>query len=444
MGAAELGAVKGWDVFLSEGGKLSDAAKNRLRELGAGWEEGGHSEARISEADLAVKSPGIPQTALVVAFCKAKNIEIIGEIEFAYRYLPEETGIIAITGSNGKTTTASLVYALMEAENFDVALRGNIGDSFAADVAQYPRKHYVLEVSSFQLEDVVTFRPDIAVLLNINNNHLNRYAYDIRKYAAAKFNIVKNQTADDFFIYDMESEALTAQLAETRVAARKLGFAYDYQPGASAWIEETQIIINMSDTQSDNNKKFGIPLDELKLKGKHNAKNAMASGITGRLREIRNERIRKVMTDFENLDHRMEYFAEHDGVHFINDSKATNVNATFYALDSLKGKVVWIAGGVDKGNDYGLALELAREKVKALVLIGKDRDNLAQAFGEIVPECLNADSLEEAVRMASERAESGETVLLSPACASFDMFEDYIHRGNAYKQAVNEWIAESV
>lgn len=442
MGAAELGAAKGWDVFMSEAGNLSESAKHRLRELGAAWEENGHTETGLSGAELVIKSPGIPQTALVVERCKAQNIEIIGEIEFAYRYLPEETKIVAVTGSNGKTTTASLIYALMRAENFDVALCGNIGDSFAANVAIRPRKHYVLETSSFQLEDIVDFRPDIAVLLNINNNHLNRYDYDIKKYAAAKFNIVKNQTKNDCFIYDMDSETLVAEMPAYRIAARKFGFASEYAPGASAWIEETQIIINMSDTQSDNKKKFGIPLDELKLKGKHNAKNAMASGITGRLREIRNERIREVMSDFENLDHRNEYFAERDGVHFINDSKATNVNATFYALDSLKGKVVWIAGGVDKGNDYGMVIDLVKEKVKALIMIGKDWEKLQQAFGEIVPECKRAESIEEAVGMASGLAESGETVLLSPACASFDMFEDYIHRGNAFKEAVNAWIAE--
>jgi UDP-N-acetylmuramoylalanine--D-glutamate ligase len=385
---------------------------------------------------LIVKSPGIPQGVPILQQLREAGRPVIGEIEFAWQHCGGT--VIAITGSNGKTTTTRMIHEMMMADGRDAQLCGNIGASFAGIVARKTSHWYVVEVSSFQLEDISTFRPHIAVITNIYENHLNRYGSMVN-YAAAKMRILANQGPEDHLVYNLDSTYLTHFLAQQTYSATAWGFAYDYKPGAAAWIENSNLVIDMatnSKTRKNAKKKTKLPIEEMQAQGRHNRYNAMASGVTGNLVGLRKEAVKKSLTSFENSEHRLEELDPVTHVWFINDSKATNVNAVWFALDSRQGPIVWIAGGQDKGNDYGMLKDVVRQKVKAIVLLGEHIQPLREAFENEVPTMKQAHTMEEAVRTAYHLAEREETVMLSPACASFDLFESYEDRGDQFKAAV--------
>jgi len=392
------------------------------------WEEGGHTEARLFDASIVMKSPGIPDSAPLVQQLISKEIPVISEIEFASKYT--DAKIIGITGSNGKTTTTKWVYHILKSAGISVGMAGNVGDSFAKQVAEENVDWYVLELSSFQLDGIVDFRPDIAVLTNITPDHLNRYNYNIEEYIASKFRIVKNQTEEDFFIYDADDEIITKWLESHSVKAQKLPFSLQKKFEIGAYTEENNIKINIKNTQ------FIMPTSSLALEGKHNTKNAMAASTVANLLRIRKETIRQSMEDFQGVEHRLEKVLKINNVMYINDSKATNINATYYALDSVEGETVWIVGGEDKGNNYAELLPLVNEKVKAIICLGIDNSKIFEAFGNCVEIMVETQSMSEAVKMAYKIAERGNTVLLSPACASFDLFENYEDRGRQFKDAI--------
>ncbi len=444
VGAAILAQRLGVDCLVSEQGTIADGYRAELTQRGIPFEEGGHSLERLTQADLVIKSPGIPHKAEAVKHVLAKGIPLVSEIEFAARHTSSR--IIAVTGSNGKTTTTSLIYHMLRRAGLDAGLGGNIGRSFAALVAEAPHPLYVLEVSSFQLDDVDVFRPHIALLLNITENHLDRYQYNLSAYAAAKFNIGRRQTEADYFIYGLDSPVLMAELARytqhTPLHGQLLGFSRTEQAEAAAWIDRDALgndLISVSMNRDPRRKRapeLQVPTSEQKLKGKHNQYNSMASAIVGRVLEIRNEIVRESLTDFEGLEHRLEKVATVNGALYINDSKATSVNAAWYALESIESPMVWIVGGVDKGNDYGMLLELVKQKVKAVVMLGRDVTKIQTAFQGQVPTLRHALSMENAVQMAYQEARAGDTVLLSPACASFDLFANYEERGRRFKDCV--------
>lgn len=429
IGTAVLAKKEGWNVFISDFGAIPTKFKEAIDELQVEWEEGKHTDSKIITADLVVKSPGIPPTAPIIKKLNALGIPVISEIEFAGKYNTAKT--ICITGSNGKTTTASLIYHILKKANFNVGLAGNIGDSFAKQVAEENYDWYVLELSSFQLDDMFEFRANIAILLNITPDHLDRYDYKMENYINSKFRIIQNQTSDDWFIYNQDDENIIREINSRVIEAQCAPFSIKEEVSFGGYLDESkqQITINTKD-------QFTMSIHDLALKGKHNTQNSLASSITSRILEIRKEVVRESLSDFVNVEHRLEFVAKVHGIEFINDSKATNVNSTWFALESMDKPTVWIVGGVDKGNDYTELLDLVKDKVKAIVCLGKDNSKIIEAFSGHIEEIYEAGSALEAVAYGYRLAKKDETVLLSPACASFDLFENYEDRGNEFKKAV--------
>lgn len=428
VGTAILAKQKGYEVLVSDFGNIKETYKKVLTDFEIVWEEGGHSEAAIVTASIVMKSPGIPDTAPIVKTLLSKGIPVISEIEFAARYT--EATLVGITGSNGKTTTTMLTGHILEQGGLNVGIAGNIGDSFAKMVALQSIGTYVLEISSFQLDGVVDFTPHIAVLTNITPDHLDRYNYEFDEYIASKFRIAMNQTSDDYLIYDADDQVLVDWLQKHPVQSKLLPFSLIKKFENGAYIEDNKIHINI-----DNNH-FSMTTQDLALKGKHNAKNAMAAATVANLLSIRKATIRESLEGFQGVEHRLEQVLKIGNVKYINDSKATNVNATFYALDSMSSPTVWIVGGVDKGNDYRDLYPLINEKVKAIVCLGVDNAKLMSHFGAMVDIIIETESMSEAVKIAYKVAEKGDNVLLSPACASFDLFDNYEDRGRQFKNAV--------
>ncbi len=428
VGAARLAQQRGLNVFVSDMGMIKPAYHDELKANGIAFEEGGHTASRVLEADEIVKSPGIPDTASLVKAARAKEIPVISEIEFAYRYCKGR--IVAITGSNGKTTTTLLTHHILRKAGLDVAVGGNVGTSFAGLVADGDNAHYVLELSSFQLDGIREFRPDIAILLNITPDHLDRYEYRMENYVSSKFRIAMNQREVDHFIHCADDPGSMAWLHQHSVKARRWPFSIEHSVERGAFLQDDQIHITTDQST------FRMSIIELALKGKHNVYNSMAAGIAARVLDIRKDVVRESLSDFQNVEHRLEHVAMVHGIEFINDSKATNVNSAWYALESMDKPVIWVAGGVDKGNDYGSLMELVRQKVKAIVCLGTDNAKIHQAFAGVVPMILDTTSAEQAVQTANGMAEAGDVVLLSPACASFDLFENYEERGRKFKAAV--------
>lgn len=429
VGTAVLAQKKGYEVFLSDKGKLKDKYKDVLSKHGIEWEEEQHTEALILNATEVVKSPGIPDKVELIKKLKEKGIPVISEIEFAGRYTKAK--MICITGSNGKTTTTLLTYHLLQKAGLNVGLGGNVGKSFAMQVAENEFDYYVLELSSFQLDGMYEFKADIAVLLNITPDHLDRYEYKLENYAESKFRIVQNQTENDAFIYCIDDEVTMQTIKNKKIKAKQFPFSIKQKVEQGAYLENNQLIINTNNTNP-----LFMTIQELALQGKHNIYNSMAAGVTGKLVEIRKETIRESLSDFHNIDHRLEVVGNVHGIEFINDSKATNVNSTWYALESMNNPVILILGGVDKGNDYSMLNELVKEKVKAIICLGTDNKKIIKAFNGMVDTILEAHSAKEAVAQAYKLGKKGDTVLLSPACASFDLFENYEDRGTQFKQAV--------
>lgn len=437
-GAARLGKRKDWDVFVSDLGAIGESHRKVLQREEIAFEQEQHTADQILNADLIVKSPGIPDSAPLVVEAREKGVPVISEIEFASRY--SKAHITAITGSNGKTTTTSLTGAVLKQAGLDVEVGGNIGRSFANILLDRDPEYAVLELSSFQLDGMLDFRPRIAMLLNITPDHLDRYEYSLDLYAASKMSIAANQTEADHFIYCAEdpitSEKVAAALSEKNLHAQLHPFGFDsgLVPNQAAWLAEDQLHIDIKTTPSST-QPFSMSIYELALQGKHNLYNSMAAGIAGRILDITHDDIRNAMTDFRALEHRLQSLGEVQKIEFINDSKATNVNSTWYALESIQKPLIWIVGGVDKGNDYTELVEMVSTKVKAIVCLGLDNRKLHEAFARHVDLMVNCRSMPEAVRMAYHLGDAGDAVLLSPACASFDLFESYEDRGNRFKQA---------
>lgn len=435
VGAARLAQQRGYDVFVSDAGAIKSKYRDELNARGIAFEEGGHTAARVLDAEELVKSPGIPDTASLVVAALEKSIPVISEIEFAYRYC--KGTIIGITGSNGKTTTTLLAHHILQKAGLDVAVGGNVGNSFAALVAEGDHSHYVLELSSFQLDGIRTFRPHIALLLNITPDHLDRYAYQMDNYVASKFRIVMNQTEHDHFIHCADDPVMAAWMERHPVKARTWPFSIERELSHGAWLHNDSIHITTPDTTGATNQTtFEMSMIELALKGKHNVYNSMAAGIAARVLEIRKDVVRESLSDFQNVEHRLEHVATVHGIEFINDSKATNVNSAWYALESMHKPVIWVVGGQDKGNDYAQLHDLVKSKVKAIVCLGKDNEKIKKAFGDLKISITETSSAEQAVRTAYEHGEKGDVVLLSPANASFDLFENYEERGRRFKAAV--------
>jgi len=429
VGTAILGQQKGYDVFVSDFGKIKENYKEVLTINGIAWENEKHTEEFILNADVVMKSPGIPEKAPIVKKLIEKGISVISEIEFAIQFTDAIT--VGITGSNGKTTTALLTYHLLKKAGLNVGLAGNIGNSFAWQVAENKYDIYVLELSSFQLDGIINYKPHIAIITNISPDHLDRYHYDYNLYINSKFRITKNQTETDYLIYDNEDIAIQNWLKNNTIKANKIPFSIVTKPeNEGGFLEEN----NMNTTIKNNT--FTMPINELALEGKHNIKNAMAATTVAQLLNIRKHIIRQSLSNFLGAEHRLEKVLKIQGVQYINDSKATNVNSVFYALDSMTTPTVWIVGGVDKGNDYDELMPLVREKVKAIVCIGVDNTKISNAFNNVVDVMVETNSMEDAVKIAHRLAEKGDTVLLSPACASFDLFDNYEDRGKQFKQAI--------
>lgn len=428
FGTAVLGKRQGYDVFVSDKGVISEKYALLLRENDIEFESGQHTEGRILKADLVMKSPGIPEKADIVKKLRSKGVKIVSEIEFASWFT--KANIIGITGSNGKTTVTTMVYQMLKDAGLNVGLGGNIGQSFAYLVATADFSHYVLEISSFQLDDIECFRPNVALLTNITPDHLDRYNYDVNNYIASKFLITKNQTQDDTFIYCADDELTVENLEKFNIKSKKIPFSFNEIQSEGAYVKNEEIFFNI------NNKPFNMSVNELGVKGRHNTYNSMAAGIVGNMYGLRKEQIRQSLANFKSLAHRLESVAKVRGIEFINDSKATNVNSTWYALESMSKNIIWIAGGVDKGNDYAILEPLVKEKVKAMICLGVDNTKLHAAFGGKVDMIVNVQSMHDAVRMAYQLGVSGDAVLLSPACASFDLFENYEDRGDKFKDCV--------
>jgi UDP-N-acetylmuramoylalanine--D-glutamate ligase len=428
-GAAILAQKQGYDVFLSDKGLLKDKYKTLLMEKNIPFEEGQHTESLILNADEIVKSPGIPEKAPLIQELIAQGTPILSEIEFAGRYTNAKK--ICITGSNGKTTTTLLTYHILKSAGLNVGLAGNVGKSFALQVAENNFDFYVLEISSFQLDNMYDFRADIAILTNITPDHLDRYNYDFQQYVNSKFRIIQNQTSEDAFIYSLDDPATTKELANRTIAAQQYPFtitekqlpqgAFTHQDSFTLLIKNNPLIMKIT---------------ELALQGKHNLSNSMAAGMASRILDLRKEIVRESLENFENIEHRLEFVARVHGITFINDSKATNVNSAWYALESMDKPVIWVAGGTDKGNDYNELMELVKMKVKAIICLTKDSSKIRAAFAGVVDTIIDTDSAEQAVRVAYDLGKDGDAVLLSPACASFDLFENYEDRGRQFKAAV--------
>ncbi|MCL7765275.1 UDP-N-acetylmuramoyl-L-alanine--D-glutamate ligase [Polaribacter sp. Z014] len=428
VGAALLGKQKGFEVFVSDKNDISKKYKEVLLNNEVDFEENQHTESKILNADVVVKSPGIPDTVALILKLKENAIPVISEIEFAAQYT--DATIVGITGSNGKTTTTLLLHHILKNAGLNVGVAGNIGDSFAQQVAEQSYENYVLELSSFQLDGIENFNSHIAILTNITPDHLDRYEYDFNKYIDSKFRITKNQTATDYLIYDADDEVINNWLKENKTSAKLVPFSLEKELEYGAYLKNNNIIINI------NKDKINMPLSTLSIKGKHNTKNAMAATMAAQLLKARKQVILESLEDFEGAEHRLENVAKIRDVEYINDSKATNVNATYYALECMDKTTIWIVGGVDKGNDYNDLLPLVREKVKAIVCLGLDNEKIKNTFGNVVDIIVETAGAEEAVKVSHKLAERGEAVLLSPACASFDLFDNYEDRGRQFKKAV--------
>jgi UDP-N-acetylmuramoylalanine--D-glutamate ligase len=429
VGAALLAKQKGYDVFVSDASAIKPIFQAELEANHIPFESGSHDMDRILAADEVMKSPGIPEKNELVKQIRAKGIPVISEIEFGFRY-KGESKIVAITGSNGKTTTTSLLYHICKVAEEDVAIVGNIGFSFARQIAVDPKKLYVIEVSSFQLDDIKTFRPDIAILLNITEDHLDRYNYQFEYYIKSKFRIIENQTEKDCFIYCIDDEVITKQLELLTTNTNLLPFSMKQELKKGGYIKNEQMMLKIQE------ERVTMSIYDFALKGKHNAYNTMAASIAASTLGIRKEKIREAVSNFHSLEHRMEFVATVKGVDFINDSKATNVNSTWYALESMQKPTILILGGVDKGNDYALVADLVKDKVKAIVCMGTDNAKLIEYFKDKVAQIIEVDSAKKAVNASFKLAEKGDVVLLSPACASFDLFKNYEDRGHQFKESV--------
>ncbi len=428
-GAAILARSKGFDVFVTDAGKIKPYYREMLDEYHIIYESGGHTERLIINATEVIKSPGIPESAPIIKLLKKKGIRIISEIEFAGRYTNAKK--ICITGSNGKTTTTSLIHHMMRKAGMNVGIAGNLGHSFAYQVATESYDYFVLELSSFQLDGMFEFKADIAIMLNITPDHLDRYDNNFQNYVDSKFRVTQNLTEEEYFVFCSDDEITIKELEKIVSRAEQLPFAYQKKEKDVAWVEdEANMHIEFDDVD------FSMSVHELSLKGRHNTYNSMAAGIAGNVLKIRNEVIREALMDFQGVEHRLETVTRVHGINFINDSKATNVNSTWYALESVKGSSVWIVGGVDKGNDYSELNNLVENKVKAIVCLGKDNERVIKAFEGKVESIVESQSMDEAVKAAYYLARDGETVLLSPACASFDLFESFEDRGRQFKDAV--------
>lgn len=428
VGTAILGKKKGYDVFVSDFGKIKGNYKEILIINEIAWEEEKHTEDLILNADAVMKSPGIPDKSPIIKKLVEKGIPVLSEIEFAAPFT--DATIIGITGSNGKTTTTMLTYHLLKSAGLNVGLGGNIGKSFAWQVADNKFDSYVLELSSFQLDGIVNFKPHIAIITNISPDHLDRYDYKYENYIASKFRITMNQTEEDYLIYDADDEAITEWFKTHTTKAKLIPFSLTKTFNEGAYIKNNKMEISI------NQEEFTMDTEHIALEGKHNMKNAMAATSVAKLMQIRKSTIRESLSNFQGVEHRLEKVLKIQNVQYINDSKATNVNATFFALDSMNTPTVWIVGGVDKGNDYNELMSLVREKVKAIICLGVDNKKIIDVFGNVVDIMIEVSTMNDAVRMAQRLAEKGDTVLLSPACASFDLFENYEDRGNQFKQAV--------
>ncbi|MBK7384896.1 MAG: UDP-N-acetylmuramoyl-L-alanine--D-glutamate ligase [Flavobacteriales bacterium] len=435
VGAARLAQQRGYDVFVSDAGAIKPKYRDELRANNIDLEENGHSADRVLKADEIVKSPGIPESASLVVAARERGIPVISEIELAYRYC--KGSIIGITGTNGKTTTTLLTHHILQRAGVNVALGGNVGNSFAALVADSDHAWYVLELSSFQLDGIKAFKPKVAMLLNFSPDHLDRYHYRMENYVASKFRIAMNQSADDHFIHNADDELIAAWLERSPVRARRWPFSIHRTLPQGACLINDRIRITTPDIPGATNQTmFDMSIHELALQGKHNVYNSMAAGIAARVLDIRKETVRECLSDFQNVEHRLEHVGNVNGVEFINDSKATNVNSAWYALESMTRPVIWVVGGQDKGNDYAQLHDLVKEKVKAIVCLGIDNKLIREAFGSLVKDFVETNSAEQCVQAAYALAESGDVVLLSPANASFDLFENYEDRGRRFKAAV--------
>ena len=430
VGAAVLASVKGYDTFLSDSGTISGEAKSLLERYNIPYEEGGHTKENIFNADAIIKSPGIPDTVPIVEELTAKDIPVISEIEFAGRF--DNSVKICITGSNGKTTTTSIIYFLLKNAGLNVGLAGNIGQSYAYQVATEKFDYYVLELSSFQLDGMYDFKADIAVLLNITPDHLDRYNNEMENYIKAKFRITRNMSSEDCFIFCDDDEITISHLNKIVLQAKKLPFSQNHIIDEGAYVDREKMVVRYA------NEEYQMFLNELSLQGKHNIYNSMAAAIAGKILNVKNEVLRESLLSFKGVEHRLEKVLKVKNVLYINDSKATNVNSTWYALESMNGSVVWIAGGKDKGNDYEPLMDMVKEKVRVLICLGVDNSKLHEAFADKVDEIYDTLSAEEAVRVAYTVARRGEMVLLSPACASFDLFKNYEDRGRQFKKAVSD------
>jgi UDP-N-acetylmuramoylalanine--D-glutamate ligase len=430
VGTAILGKQKGYEVFVSDKGEIKEEYKKVLEHFEIEWEENQHTEAKILNADLVMKSPGIPDKVSLVKKLVDSGISVISEIEFASKYT--DATIIGITGSNGKTTTTMLTNHLLKEGGLHVGMAGNIGDSYAKMVAENDFSHYVLEISSFQLDGVLDFKPKVAIITNITPDHLDRYEYQFENYITSKFRITRNQDANDYLIYDADDEVIVNWLKDNPVQSKLVPFSLKRELKWGAWLDKNIIRINIEP------KTLKMSTDFLTLEGQHNVKNAMAAGLASLLVNVRKETILQSIQNFQGAPHRLEKVLKINHVEYVNDSKATNINATYYALDGIKKPIVWIVGGVDKGNDYAELMPLVREKVKGIICLGMDNSKLIEAFGNVVEPLVETFSMEEAVKVAYKMSERGDTVLLSPACASFDLFENYEDRGNQFKGAIKK------
>ena len=431
IGTALLAKQKGYEVFVSDASAIKSNFQKELEENNIEFESGAHSVERILAADEVMKSPGIPDKNELVKAIRAKGIPVVSEIEFGFRY-KGDAKIAAITGSNGKTTTTSLLFHICQIAEQDAAMVGNIGFSFARQIAQDPKALYVIEVSSFQLDDIKNFRPDIAILLNITEDHLDRYNYEFERYVKSKFRIIENQTKNDYFIYCIDDEVIVKHLELLTTNTNPLPFSMKQEVKKGGYIKNDQMMLKIQE------ERVTMSIYDFALKGKHNAYNTMAASIAATTLGIRKEKIREAVSNFHSLEHRMEFVATVRGVDFINDSKATNVNSTWYALESMQKQTVLVIGGVDKGNDYSLIAELVKDKVKAIVCMGTDNKKIIEFFKDMVPVIVEADSAKKAVTESFKLAEKGDVVLLSPACASFDLFKNYEDRGRQFKESVKE------
>ena len=430
LGAALLAKQKHYEVFVSDSGAISKEHIKILEQNTILWEQSQHTVAIITKAQRVIKSPGIPNHAPIIKKIKQKNIPIISDIEFAFGY--HSAKYVGITGSNGKTTTTLLTYAILKNAHFSVGVAGNIGDSFAKKILNEPKAHYVLELSSFQLEGIEKFCPHIAILTNITPDHLERYEYDFQKYVRAKFLIVKNQRAKDYFIYDSDDPVIAENLKKHNIRSRCLGFSIKKKLEQGAFLQDEKMIVKYDKQE------FAMDISQLKIKGRHNLKNAMAAGLAAKILQIKDAVIRSTFQEFQGVAHRLEHIGIFGKVTYINDSKATNINATYYALDSIKKNIIWIVGGVDKGNDYSELLFLVRQKVKAIICLGVENQKIISAYQNFIKEMVEVQNIQQAVVAATRLSQQGDTVLLSPACASFDIFKNYEQRGEAFKREVKK------